>query len=485
MIDIFTNTTFLQVSEIVLLVILGFVMYQLLNFKKIRKSDIQKKQAYTDQLTGRGNRYLFLEVLDKLIKKGNKFAVCFMDLDGFKQINDTMGHDAGDELLVYLARTFDEKLPSNAVAYRLGGDEFSIVIQNIKTTRDITKVLDYMKKQLEEPIMIQGTSISLQYSLGISVFPEDATTKSELIMYADDAMYYIKENGKNGYYFHNKSLKAKLDNKNKMEKDLKEAYDKNEFSISLQPRINLNDMDNICFESLLYWNHPVLGRLDSDYFIKQADEMGIIVKLDRFVLDKMCQNLTKLKNKGYKNIQMAVNISTRHFMKEDFVNELCRILKENNVGKNEIILELTSDIDLKKINIYKKMFQKLKDCGALISINNFYIRYESMIMYNELNIDEIKLYAKYISKENNLNDMCLDDVIKLSKDLNYTVTVCCIETQEQLSRTLSCGVDKVQGNLLFNKVYDEYVSEVIKKYESLKKVVYEMINNASLNLSVE
>ena len=199
----------------------------------------------------------------------------------------------------------------------------------------------------------------------------------------------------------------------------------------------------------------------------------------------MCQNLTKLKNKGYKNIQMAVNISTRHFMKEDFVNELCRILKENNVGKNEIILELTSDIDLKKINIYKKMFQKLKDCGALISINNFYIRYENMIMYNELNIDEIKLYAKYISKENNLNDMCLDDVIKLSKDLNYTVTVCCIETQEQLSRILSCGVDKVQGNLLFNKVYDEYVSEVIKKYELLKKVVYEMIYNAALNLSVE
>ena len=214
-----TNPTFLKIAEIFLLVILGFVLYQLINYRKIRKREIEKKQAYTDQLTGRGNRYLFLSVLDKLIKKGNKFAVCFMDLDGFKQINDTMGHDAGDELLVYLARTFDEKLPSNAVAYRLGGDEFSIVIQNIKTTRDITKVLDYMKKQLEEPIMIQGTSISLQYSLGISVFPEDAKTKTELIMYADDAMYYIKENGKNGYYFHNKSLKAKLDNKNKMEKD--------------------------------------------------------------------------------------------------------------------------------------------------------------------------------------------------------------------------------------------------------------------------
>lgn len=472
-----TNPTFLKIAEIFLLVILGFVLYQLINYRKIRKREIEKKQAYTDQLTGRGNRYLFLSVLDKLIKKGNKFAVCFMDLDGFKQINDTMGHDAGDELLVYLARTFDEKLPSNAVAYRLGGDEFSIVIQNIKTTRDITKVLDYMKKQLEEPIMIQGTSISLQYSLGISVFPEDAKTKTELIMYADDAMYYIKENGKNGYYFHNKSLKAKLDNKNKMEKDLKEAYDKNEFSISLQPRINLNDMDNICFEALLYWNHPVLGRLDSDYFIKQADEMGIIVKLDRFVLDNMCKKLTELKNNGYTNIQMAVNISTRHFMKDDFTNELCNILEKNNVSKGEVILELTNNIDLKKINMYRSMFEKLKKSGAKISINNFNIKYEDMILYNNLNIDEIKLYAKYMSKESDLNDNCFENVIKLSKDLESEITICCIETKEQLEKAIKCGADKVQGFFLFNKMYDEYISDVIKKYDNLKEKVYKVISD--------
>lgn len=472
-----TNPTFLKIAEIFLLVILGFVLYQLINYRKIRKREIEKKQAYIDQLTGRGNRYLFLSVLDKLIKKGNKFAVCFMDLDGFKQINDTMGHDAGDELLVYLARTFDEKLPSNAVAYRLGGDEFSIVIQNIKTTRDITKVLDYMKKQLEEPIMIQGTSISLQYSLGISVFPEDAKTKTELIMYADDAMYYIKENGKNGYYFHNKSLKAKLDNKNKMEKDLKEAYDKNEFSISLQPRINLNDMDNICFEALLYWNHPVLGRLDSDYFIKQADEMGIIVKLDRFVLDNMCKKLTELKNNGYTNIQMAVNISTRHFMKDDFTNELCKILEKNNVSKGEVILELTNNIDLKKINMYRSMFEKLKKSGAKISINNFNIKYEDMILYNNLNIDEIKLYAKYMSKESDLNDNCFENVIKLSKDLESEITICCIETKEQLEKAIKCGADKVQGFFLFNKMYDEYISDVIKKYDNLKEKVYKVISD--------
>ena len=475
MANIFTNTTFLQISEIILLVILGFVLYELVNFKKIRKSEIEKKQAYTDQLTGRGNRYLFLSILDKLIKKNKKFAVCFMDLDGFKQINDTMGHDAGDELLVYLARTFDEKLPKNANAYRLGGDEFAIVIEDIKTTRDITKVLDYMKKQLEVPILIHGTAISLQYSLGISVFPEDADNKNDLIMYADNAMYYIKENGKNGYYFHNKTLKAKLDNKNKMEKDLKEAFEKEQFSVSLQPRINLNDMNNVCFEALLYWNHPVLGKIDSAYFINQADEMGIIVKLDRYVLDKICKKLNTLKKEGYKNIQMAVNISNRHIMKEDFVNELCNILKKNNIQKNEICLEITNDIDISKIKTYKEMFEKLKQQGVLVSINNFNIKYDDLNLYKELDVDEIKLYAKYISNESNLNENCLKNITNLSKELGCKVTVCCIESKEQLEAALKYNVDKVQGFLLFNKMYDEYINDVIKKYDKIKEKVYTMI----------
>lgn len=478
MVNIFTNTTFLQISEIILLVILGFVLYQLLNFKRIRKSDIEKKQAYTDQLTGRGNRYLFLSVLDKLIKKNKKFAVCFMDLDGFKQINDTMGHDAGDELLVYLARTFEEKLPKNAVAYRLGGDEFAIIIEDIKTTRDITKVLDYMKKQLELPILIHGTTISLQYSLGISVFPEDADNKNDLIMYADNAMYYIKENGKNGYYFHNKTLKAKLDNKNKMEKDLKNAFEKEQFAVSLQPRINLNELDNICFEALLYWNHPVLGKIDSAYFINQADEMGIIVKLDRYVLDNVCKKLNILKKEGYKNIQMAVNISNKHIMKEDFVNELCNILKKNNIEKNQICLEITNDVDITKIKTYKKMFEKLKEHGVRISINNFNIKYDDLNLYKELNVDEIKLYAKYISKESSLNANCLKNITNLSKELGCKVTVCCIETKEQLDASLKYDVDKLQGFLLFNKMYDEYINDVIKKYDEIKEKVYAMIQTS-------
>ena len=468
--EVFSNELILRVIEILLFMFLGFILYQVVNYKSIRDHKLQRKQAYTDQLTGRGNRYLFLAVLDKLIKKGKKFAVCFMDLDGFKQINDTMGHDAGDELLVYLARTFDEKLPQNAVAYRLGGDEFAIVIQNIKTTHDVTKILDYMKKQFEVPIQIHDTNISLQYSLGVAIYPEDADNKTDLIMYADDAMYYIKENGKNGYYF---PVYLPFENMT-----LKEAYEKEEFAVSLQPRINLDNVDNICFETLLYWNHPVLGKLESSYFIKQADEMGIIVKLDRFVLETICKKLNKLKQAGYSNIQMCVNISNRHFMKEDFVDELCKILKQYDVKKNEICFEVTNDIPISKIKMYKDMFEKLKNAGVVISINNFNIKYDDMVLYKELNIDEIKLYAKYISRESDLDKDSLKDIVELSKGLGAKVVICCIETKEQLDVAVKYGANKIQGNLLFNKMYDEYIKDTINKYDKLKATVHSMIETS-------
>ena len=151
----------INILYFVIAFVFGILVASLFNRSKEKERLIIKKQAYTDQLTGRGNRYLFMETLDKLIKKGKKFAVCFMDLDGFKQINDTMGHDAGDELLIYLANTFETKLPKNATAYRLGGDEFSIVIKNISTTEDITNLLDELKEELSKPIVIDGTTISL------------------------------------------------------------------------------------------------------------------------------------------------------------------------------------------------------------------------------------------------------------------------------------------------------------------------------------
>ena len=458
--------------------IIGMLVFRLFMETRIRKSKLVSKQAYTDQLTGRGNRYMFLSILDKLIAKNKKFAVCFMDLDGFKQINDSMGHDTGDELLVALANAFELKLPKNATAYRLGGDEFAIVIEKIKTTEDVTNVLDDLKEYFKTPFIIDNTSISLQYSLGISMYPEDATTRQELVMYADDAMYYIKEHGKNDYYFHNKVLRTKIENKNKMQNDLKVAYENKQFGVDFQPRIDVNDTSKLCFEALLYWNHPVLGKITSAYFIKQADEMALTIKLDQYVLEETCKKLNYFKQNGHNNVKLSVNISNRHSYKKNFVDKLCNILNEYKVDPGDIQIELIDTIEIAKIENYKLMFEKLKECGADIIVNNLEITYEAMNLYIDLPIDEVKLSSRYTFNDSNMENEVVENVINLCKALNYKVIMTKLETEKELNLAIKKGADKIQGNVLFKKMDDELIDEFLNEYSNYKSKIDNIILSA-------
>lgn len=459
-------------------ILIGMLLYRLLTLRKEKESMNVKKQAFTDQLTGRGNRYLLNSVMDNLIRKKKKFALCFMDLDGFKQINDTMGHDAGDELLVALSNLFDEKLPKNATAYRLGGDEFAIVLKDIKTTEDITTVLDNLKKDLTAPIPIENANVPLEYSLGVAVYPEDADNRRELIIYADNAMYYIKEHGKNSYYFHNKTLKAKLDNKTKMELDLKRAYSNNEFGVYLQPRINVTDTSKICFEALLYWNHPTLGKLPSSYFINQADDMALIINLDQYVLNLVCNKIVEFKEKGFKNIQMAVNISNKHATKDIFIDKVCEIISSYNLDKGDIQIELSNPLETSKMETYRHMFERLKEVGAEIIINNIELKYESLEILNSLPIDELKISSNYIVEDSKFRKEVFTDIIKLAHDLKYKVIVGRIDDDKKLVKTINSGADKIQGDFLFKKMEQELAEDVLNNYGTYRLRIDDIILNS-------
>lgn len=460
-----------SIVKAIILIVAGMFLYRMYVSEALREHKQTKKQAYTDPLTGRGNRHLFLSVLDKLIEKKDKFAVCFMDLDGFKQINDTMGHEAGDKVLIELANIFERSLPKSARAYRLGGDEFAVIIEQISTTDDIIRVVNSLKKEFEVPLIIENTSINLEYSLGIAIYPEDANNKKDLINYADDAMYYIKEHGKNNYYFHNKVLKAKLENKTKMEKDLKHAFENNEFGVLLQPRINVLDKTNISFEALLYWKHPVLGLIRSEYFIKQAEEMGLIIKLDEFVLDTICKKLDELKFKGFTNLSIAVNISNVHAKRKDFVDRLCNILDSYSINSGEVCLELTDNINVKEIEDFKVLTERLKSSGADIGINNIELRYENLTLFRSLPIDEFKVSANYISENNENEKNLLRDIIKLARDLRYHIVVTNIENDIELKEILECNVCKIQGSLFSAPLDIERLEELLEKYETFNTTV--------------
>lgn len=467
----------IEIIKAAIVAIAAILIYILCTRGKRKKQDTVKKQAYTDELTGKGNRYLLYADLDKLIDQSKKIAVCFMDLDGFKQINDTLGHDVGDELLKAVSQRFDEVLPNNAQAYRLGGDEFAIVISNISSKEEVVLMLENLKNNFSKPIIIDNNIISIEYSLGVVLSLDCNYSRKELINYADNAMYYIKEHGGNDYYFHNDSLKAKLENNIKMEIDLKKAYENNEFGINLQPRIDIANTANLGFEALLTWNHPVLGTLDAAYFISQAEAMGLTIKLDEYVLNTVCKKIVEFKEKGYENVQIAVNISNKNAYKKEFIDKICNIISSYELPKNSLQIEMTGNIETSKLETYKVMFERLKEIGVDIIINNFEIKQEALELFAQLPIDEVKISSSVLSSEKIADNVFLD-LITLSKDLGYKVIVGKVSDDRKLVKSISNGADKLQGDFLFKKMDENLAEEVLANYGGYRLRIEEVIINA-------
>lgn len=467
----------IEVIKAAIVAIAAILVYIICTRGKRKKEKSVKKQAYTDELTQKGNRYLFYLELDKLIEQDKNLAVCFMDLDGFKQINDALGHDIGDEVLKAVSCKFDESLPSNAKAYRLGGDEFAIVISQISSKEEVILILENLKNNMAKPVVIENNTISIEYSLGVVLALDERYSRKDLVNYADNAMYYIKEHGGNDYYFHNESLKAQFENNVKMEKDLKKAYQNKEFGIELQPRINANDTSKIGFEALLIWNHSVLGCLDAAYFITQAEMMGLTIKLDEFVLRAVCEKILYFKDKGYNNVQIAVNISHKNAFKKEFVDTICDIISSYNLPEGSLQIEMTGNLEISRFETYKNMFERLKELGVDIIINNFEINQEALEIFAELPIDEVKISSSLLSSEK-INEKVFLDLINLSKDLGYKVIVGRVNDDKKLVKAITDNADKIQGNFLFKKMDENLAEEVLANYGTYRLRIDEIIVNA-------
>ena len=474
MFEIFNIETFKAIYiEIVLALCsgcLGMIIYRNSVIYKLRENDAVSKAAYKDALTGKGNRHKFNIEIQKLVENtNNKFALCVLDLDGFKHINDNMGHDAGDELLTKLSDAMQSAMPDNGEIYRLGGDEFAIIYKDIDDKLEAEENVKKLNMAVKEPMIVRDTKINLEYSLGIAVFPEDSKDYVELLNFADAAMYHVKETGKNGYYFHNESLKAKVENKSKMENDLKKAYENKEFDIDFQPRINVKNENDIWLEALLYWNHSTLGKLRAQYFLNFIESIGLIISVDEIVLEKTIDKLIELKAKGYSKVKIAMNMSLRHFMRTDFIDRICNILKKKNFDRGSLMLEITDLIDESKIEDYKLKMDKLKEYGVKISVNNLDVKYEIMNLFKKLPVDEVKISAEYVEKSSQFNSAVLSDIVELGKDLYYEVTVVKVENDRELEKALKCKVDKIQGNYIYKPLDETELYDFLDKYNEIRE----------------
>ncbi len=448
---------------------LGAALDRVLNMNKFKEHKEIKKQATTDQLTGKGNRRKFVEDTERLISEKKKFAVCFMDLDGFKHINDTMGHDAGDMLLIELGKKLDLSLPKTAESYRLGGDEFAILMKNINTVEEITRNLDNLKKGLIEPIVIDNVKIMLEYSMGVAVYPTDAENRSMLMTYADDAMYYIKEHGKNDYYFHNKVLKTKLENKNKMEVSLKEAIAKEEFEVEYTPRINLKNNNLIYLEAKIVWNHPVLGKIEEEYFMKSAEELGMITTLDEYLINKACKKVVEIKENQNVDVKMFVNICNVHVSRHDFVNRLKANIEKYNLPKGSLELCFNDRITIKDLNSYKFFAEKMSEIGTDICISSLELRLDTLRTFKEIDIRSVKLDVTNLNGKSDFNNAVISDIVNLCKDLGYTVYIVGLNDNKEIETVSKTDIDCVQGDIIHKSIEENKVSEFIDSYDKFIK----------------
>lgn len=464
--------------------LLGMFLYAELTKRKYKKSRQEAIAAYTDALTGLGNRYRFNKVMETMIKHPErKFSLCFLDLDDFKQINDNMGHDAGDELLIELGRRLKEGVAGKGEVFRLGGDEYAIIIVGTDSKLEVETIIKRIQRNVAKPVFIRNTTVNLEYSLGISCFPEDSQNANELVNFADAAMYFVKESGKSSYYFHNDALKAQTDNNRRMENELKSAYQNNEFGIDYQPRVDMKNTKRVWLEAFLYWNHPLIGKLNASYFLKYAESTGLVISLDQYVIENSLKKVRELADMGYNDIYIATNISLRHFQRKDFVEKLCDIIMECGEVRQHLMLQITGELDLSKIETYKIMFDKLKKCGVKLSINNFTVNYEQLDLLNRLDIDEVKISAEYLVSNSIFNKNVLKDIVILSKDLGYKILINKVSDEATFNEIVKYPVNCLQGNYIYPVInvtgLENFLIEFYKnnkKSNAVKKVTKKTTN---------
>ncbi|MBR5227134.1 MAG: EAL domain-containing protein [Clostridia bacterium] len=454
--------------------ILGMFLYAELTKKRLRQSKQEAAAAYVDALTGLSNRFKFNKVLAEMIKHPNeKFSLCFLDLDDFKHINDNMGHDAGDELLIELGKRLKESLGDHGEVFRLGGDEYALIIVGADTKLEVETIIKRVQRSVVRPILIRGNTVNLEYSLGIARFPEDTKSAVELVNFADTAMYHVKESGKSDYYFHNDALKAKADNKKRMENELKAAYLNKEFGMDYQPRLDLVEPNKIWLEVFLFWDHPMIGKLRAEYFLKYAETTGLIISLDEYILKESIKRLRELRNKGYDNICMAINISPRHFQRKDFIDNICNILEESKIVEGSLMFQITDTLDLAKIEAYKVMLDKIKSYGVKISVNNFTIKHEEMDLFNRLQIDEVKISSEFLVSNSIFKENVLKDLVVLCNDLDYEILITRVSDEETLKKVAKYPINRVQGTFIYPVIEDDKIEEFINEYykkQSKKRV---------------
>lgn len=407
--------------------------------------------AYYDPLTNLPNRLLFTERLKQNItfaqRQYTRLALLFIDLDGFKKINDSLGHNAGDVLLQDVALRLKNSVRESDTVSRLGGDEFTVILNGYNDPNDIPLVLEKILKEISSEFTLGEHKVYISASIGISVYPEDGTDMVELIKNADTSMYAAKEKGKNRYEFYDAEMNRKILERLTLESCIHIAYDQEQFSVHYQPKINLNDHNVYGAEALIRWNHPTYGFISPSRFIPLAEEIGMIVPIGEWVLRQTCRSIKDWRERGAQNIKISVNLSSLQFRDPNLITMLETMIIEEGVDAASLEIEITESMLMHDVQGSIEMMKRLKAMGVSLSIDDFGTGYSSLKYLKQFPIDTLKIDKSFIDDiATDINDrMLTKSIIDLADNLGLRVIAEGVETIEQIEFLAQNGCSNVQG----------------------------------------
>lgn len=425
-----------------------------------------------DVLTNLPNRISFSENLEKILikaKKNNeKIAVCFLDLDRFKRINDTLGHAIGDVLIQRVSHRLTTCLRDCDIIARWGGDEFTLLLPKIKNQEELQNIAERILSVLTVGFEIDNNHLYVSASMGIAIYPYHGEDKETLIKHADAALYKAKFKGRNNYHFYHPAINSQASELLILENSLHSALEKDEFNLFYQPQVNIITGEIIKMEALLRWRHPQLGLISPDKFIPITEENGLIVPIGEWVLRTACkQNKIWQEALGLPHLSIAVNLSIRQFQQYDLVSTVKQILEETEMHPHCLELEITESLAAHNIDFTKSVLNELHDIGVSISIDDFGTGYCSLSYLKNFPINSLKIDKSFVCDlVNNKNDTAITSaIIALAKGLNLSVVAEGVETEEQrnLLRMLECDV--MQGYLFSPPVSSDDATKLLKRYK--------------------
>ncbi len=420
----------------------------------IKQSQSQLEHlAHHDPLTDLPNRLLFEDRLEHAIalaKRENRhLAVMFLDLDRFKNINDSLGHTVGDALLVQVAKRLRTLLRENDTAARLGGDEFTILVENLKDPSYSAVIATKIQNQFKQPFDIFGRKLHITASIGISLYPEDGRNVGNLTKNADAAMYQAKENGRNNYRFYTSELTQSAFERLLLETELRNAIPDNQLLLYYQPQFSIESGKMIGAEALLRWRHPRMGIIPPGKFIPLAEETGLIHEIGHWTLQQACEQTRKWSQAGLFDGCMAINLSVRQMMQSDLILRFEEIIEETGCPPNQLQFEVTEGIFMGQKQMSVPVLDVFKQLGVTIAIDDFGTGYSSLSYLKHLPIDKLKIDRSFIQNmPDDKDDIAIvQAIISLGDTLGLDIIAEGVETEAQQNMLKSMGCQQVQGYL--------------------------------------